>query len=218
MARFREQLSASPMQEKWTLEACIKHRSRHSSPQFFLLTAETHFPFSHSFAHAVFIFVIFFARTLFFRGVFLFLKTVTIYGKKMSWPRVVFNLFSVHSTALEGNERKKRMRDSTQSTRAVGGWVEWGDDCVRAMETSFRRLKTVLGVRWTKDLRLEKKRLRTHPHVVFVYVCVTAFHVYLYILHFVTSRLLKYIYILCFIFAPSYSSCSTFLNIIYIFI
>lgn len=49
-------------------------------------------------------------------------------------------------------------------------------------------------------------------------MCVTAFHVYLYILHFVTSRFLKYIYILCFIFAPSYSSCSTFLNIIYIFI
>lgn len=47
-------------------------------------------------------------------------------------------------------------------------------------------------------------------------MCVTAFHVYLYILHFVTSRIFKYI--LCFIFAPSYSSCSTFLNIIYIYI
>lgn len=94
-------------------------------------------------------FVIFFARTLFSRGVFLFLKTVTIYGKKMSWPRV-FNLFSAHSTALEGHERKKT-GDSTQSTRAVVGGMG-GGDCVRAMDT-FPEIKICLRSTMNEGLR-----------------------------------------------------------------
>lgn len=64
----------------------------------------------------------------------------------MSWPRVI-NLFSVHFTALESNERKKKTNgDSTQSTRAVigvgGMGGGGGGDCARAMESSFPDIKT----------------------------------------------------------------------------
>lgn len=39
----------------------------------------------------------------------------------MSWPRVVFNLFSVHFTALEGSEREKRIE--TAHNQLAQWWV-----------------------------------------------------------------------------------------------
>lgn len=44
----------------------------------------------------------------------------------MSWPRVVFNLFSVHFTALEGSEREKRMETAHDQLAQWWGWWNGG--------------------------------------------------------------------------------------------
>lgn len=93
----------------------------------------------------------------------------------MSWPRVI-NLFSVHFTALESNERKKKTNgDSTQSTRAVIGVGGMGGGGVIVRELWNPVSPTLKLLAKTDERRFavrKKKKEASYAPICSVRVCV----------------------------------------------